>query len=58
MMLVVKAYDMKGKETLLNQVFADIGPAIPKKYFSIKSEVDKLAADKGILLDLEFQDLG
>lgn len=56
MMLVVKAYDINGKETLLNQVFADIGPAIPKKYFSIKSEVDKLAADKGIFLDLEFQD--
>jgi len=56
MMLVVKAYDMNGHETLLNQVFADIGPTIPKKYFSIKEQVDKLAADKGIFLDLEFQD--
>jgi hypothetical protein len=56
MMLIVKAYDMDGKETTLTQVFADIGPTLAKKYLSIKKEVDKLAADKGIFLDLEFQD--
>lgn len=56
MMLIVKAYDMNGKESLLNQVFADIGPTMSKKYFSLKNEVEKLAADKGIFLDLEFQD--
>jgi len=56
MMLVVKAYDMDGKEMVINQVYADIGPTLAKKYFSIKNEVDKLAADKGVFLDLEFQD--
>ncbi len=53
MMLVAKTYSMTGEEKVLTQVFADIGPTIPKKYFSIKNEVDKLAADKGIFLDLE-----
>lgn len=53
MMLVVKTYSITGEEKLLTQVFADIGPTISKKYFSIKDEVDKLAADKGIFLDLE-----
>ena len=57
LMLVVKAFTVDGKETLLNQVFADIGPTMARKYFSIKEEVDKLAAASGIFLDLELLNL-
>jgi hypothetical protein len=56
MMLVVKAIDMDGKEVTLNQVFADIGPTMYKRYFSIKDEVDKLAAKEGIFLELQLLD--
>ena len=56
MMLVVKAYSMSGKETLLDQVFADIGPTTTKKFYSLKNEVDKLAAKEGLFLDLELLD--
>jgi mannosylglycoprotein endo-beta-mannosidase len=56
MMLVVKTYTMSGQETLLTQAFVDIGPTAAKKFFSIKGEVDKLAAKEGIFLDLELLD--
>jgi mannosylglycoprotein endo-beta-mannosidase len=56
MMLAVKTYSMTGQETLLTQVFADIGPTLAKKYLSIKEEVDKLAAKEGVFLDLELLD--
>ena len=56
MMLVVKTYDMNGQETLLSQAFVDIGPTSAKKFFSVKREVDKLAAKEGLFLDLELLD--
>lgn len=56
MMLVVKTYDMAGKENLLTQVFADIGPTTSKRYFSIKNEIDKLAANEGVFLSLQLLD--
>jgi hypothetical protein len=56
MMLVVKAYSITGQETLLTQVFADIGPTLAKKYLSLKQEVDNLAATEGLFLDLELLD--
>ncbi|HJP64198.1 MAG TPA: glycoside hydrolase family 2 TIM barrel-domain containing protein, partial [Mucilaginibacter sp.] len=56
MMLVVKTYDITGKEHLLTQVFADIGPTTAKRYFSIKNEIDKAAAEEGIFLSLQLLD--
>ncbi|MFB9841703.1 glycoside hydrolase family 2 protein [Mucilaginibacter ginsenosidivorans] len=56
MMLVVKTYDMAGRENLLTQVFADIGPTTSKRYFSIKSEIDKIAAKEGVFLSLQLLD--
>jgi hypothetical protein len=56
MMMVVKTYDMNGKETLLNQVFADIGATTTKKYFSIKRTIDEMAAREGIFLSLQLLD--
>jgi hypothetical protein len=51
-MLVAKAYDMKGKDILLTQVFSEIEPTQSKKYLSLKHRVDELAKDKGVFLSL------
>jgi hypothetical protein len=56
MMLVVKAYDMAGKDSLLTQVFVDIGPTTTKKYLSLKTVVDELAAKEGIFLSMQLLD--
>jgi mannosylglycoprotein endo-beta-mannosidase len=40
------------KEKLLTQVFADINATTVKKYFSVKSTVDKLAAKEGVFLSI------
>src|SRR5579859_5362855 len=48
MMLVVKTYDMTGKDSLITQVFADIGATTVKKYFSIKKEIEEIAGKDGI----------
>ncbi|WP_295721144.1 glycoside hydrolase family 2 TIM barrel-domain containing protein [Mucilaginibacter sp.] len=56
MMMVVKTYDMQGKENLLTQVFADINANTVKKYFSVKGAVDKLAAKEGVFLSLQLLD--
>jgi mannosylglycoprotein endo-beta-mannosidase len=56
MMMVVKAYDMAGKDTMLTQVISDVTPTTTKRYFSIKDDLDKLAKDKGAFVDLELLD--
>jgi mannosylglycoprotein endo-beta-mannosidase len=52
MMLQVKLVDMKGKETLVTQVFSDIGPTTVKKYLSVKPELKKAAKEEGLFLVL------
>ena len=56
MMMVVKAYDMAGRDTVLTQVISDVTPTTTKRYFSIKDDLDKLAKDKGAFVDLELLD--
>jgi mannosylglycoprotein endo-beta-mannosidase len=56
MMMVVKAFDIAGKDKLLTQVFVDIGPTTTKKYFSIKKRIDKLRAKEGVFLSLQVLD--
>lgn len=56
MMLVVKAWDMAGKDSLLTQVFIDIGPTTTKSYFSIKKTLDELGAKEGVFLSLQVLD--
>jgi len=56
MMMVIKTYDMEGKENLITQVFADINANTVKKYLSVKSTVDKLAAKEGVFLSLQLLD--
>ena len=56
MMMVVKAYDMAGKSTVLTQVISDVTATTTKRYFSIKDDLDKLAKDKGVFVELELLD--
>ncbi|WP_295667761.1 glycoside hydrolase family 2 TIM barrel-domain containing protein [uncultured Mucilaginibacter sp.] len=56
MMLVVKTFDMTGKDSLLTQVFADIGATTTKRYFSIKKTIDEMSAREGIFLLLQLLD--
>lgn len=56
MMMVVKTFDMNGKDSLLTQVFADIGPTTTKRYFSIKKTLDEMAAKEGVFLSLQLLD--
>jgi hypothetical protein len=56
MMLQVKLIDMKGKETLVTQVFSEVGPTIAKKYLSIKRELKKAGKEEGVFLVLRLLD--
>jgi mannosylglycoprotein endo-beta-mannosidase len=56
MMLVVKAFDMDGKEKLLTQVFVDIVPSSTKKILSVKKAMDEMAANEGGFLSLQLLD--
>ncbi|WP_235854014.1 glycoside hydrolase family 2 protein [Mucilaginibacter terrenus] len=56
MMLVVKAYDMAGKEKLITQVFCDIVPASTKRVLSVKNAMDQMAAKEGAFLSLQLLD--
>ncbi|MFT3934280.1 MAG: glycoside hydrolase family 2 TIM barrel-domain containing protein [Chitinophagaceae bacterium] len=47
MMLQVKLFDMKGKETNVTEVFSEIGPTLSKKYLGIQRELKRIAANEG-----------
>ena len=53
MMLVVKAYDIEGNESLITQVFVDIVASSTKKLLSIKKELNKISAKQGGFLSLQ-----
>ncbi|HEK22341.1 glycoside hydrolase family 2 protein [Mucilaginibacter sp.] len=55
-MLVVKATDMGGKDSLITQVFVDIVPSSTKNILSVKEMMDKLAAKEGAFLTLQLFD--
>ncbi|WP_442591067.1 glycoside hydrolase family 2 protein [Pedobacter sp. AW31-3R] len=56
-MLVAKAYDMAGKETMLTQVFCFMDPSSNKKILSLKKKMDELSAEKGSFLSLQLLDV-
>lgn len=56
MMLVVKAYDMAGKEKLITQVFCDIVPTDTKRVMSVKAVMDEMASKEGAFLSLQLLD--
>jgi mannosylglycoprotein endo-beta-mannosidase len=55
-MLVVKAYNMDGKDSLLSQVFVDIVPTSTKRILSVKKIINELAAKEGAFLSLKLLD--
>lgn len=57
LMLVVKTYDMSGKEKQITQVFEEILPSSVKGFVPIKSGVDKLTKEEGLFLSLQLLDL-
>ncbi|MFD2572794.1 glycoside hydrolase family 2 TIM barrel-domain containing protein [Spirosoma soli] len=57
MMMVVKVYDMAGKDSTLTQVFSEIGPTLIRPYIPIGKALKPLAKDKGLFLSLRLLDL-
>lgn len=57
LMMVVKGYDMQGKETVLTQVVTQIEPQMPKPVLFINHAVKKLAAKEGMFLCLQLLDM-
>jgi mannosylglycoprotein endo-beta-mannosidase len=55
-MLVIKAYDMAGRDSLLTQVFVDIVPTATKKILSVKKIIDEISAKEGVFLSLQLLD--
>jgi len=57
MMLVVKTYDMTGKEKVLAQVFEEMLPTTVKGFLPMKKQIDELAKEDGVFLSLQLIDL-
>jgi len=57
LMLVIKTYDMNGKDSLLSQVFVGVEPTTSKKFLALKSIVSALRKEKGVFLSLQLLDL-
>ncbi|WP_028295402.1 glycoside hydrolase family 2 protein [Olivibacter sitiensis] len=53
LMLLVKAFDMSGKETKLVQVFCYLEPSTVKPVLSLKKQIEELASEKGLFLQLQ-----
>ncbi|HWV74062.1 MAG TPA: glycoside hydrolase family 2 TIM barrel-domain containing protein, partial [Pseudosphingobacterium sp.] len=52
-MLVVKAYDMQGKEYPLTQVFAFMEPSSVKRILSLKDRISELSEKEGLFLSVK-----
>lgn len=57
LMMVVKAFDMQGKETLLTQVITQIEPQMPKPVLFLSRAIKKLASKEGMFLCLQLLDM-
>ena len=55
-MLVVRFYDLNGKDSFVTQVFTYIEPSSVKRILSVKDMAGKLAKDKGAFLSLQLLD--
>jgi mannosylglycoprotein endo-beta-mannosidase len=56
MMLVVKTYDIAGREKLITQVFEEILPTSVKGFLPLKKEITDLAKEEGVFLSLQLLD--
>lgn len=52
LMLELKAYDMQGRDSLLTQVFVEVGPTTVQKFMNMKPLLDKLREKQGIFFSL------
>ena len=55
-MLVAKAFDMSGRDSLLTQTFIMVGPSSIQKISSLKNAVDALRRKEGVFLQLQLLD--
>ncbi|WP_345947633.1 glycoside hydrolase family 2 TIM barrel-domain containing protein [Mucilaginibacter sp. PAMB04274] len=55
-MLVIKTYDITGKEKLFTSIFAYVGPSSVQKISSVKKEIEVMAKNHGGFLHLELFD--
>jgi mannosylglycoprotein endo-beta-mannosidase len=53
MMLVVKFYEISGKDSFVTQVFTYVEPSSVKPILSVKELMNKLAKDNGVFLSLQ-----
>ncbi|ANH84019.1 glycosyl hydrolase [Niabella ginsenosidivorans] len=56
LMLVVKTYDMQGKEHLITQVFCEAIPQNSKRIFSLNSALSRVAKQEGTFLAIQLLD--
>ncbi|MEI3800277.1 MULTISPECIES: glycoside hydrolase family 2 protein [unclassified Chitinophaga] len=52
LMLELKTYDMQGNDSLLTQVFVEVGPTTVQKFMNMKPLLDKLKAQQGLFFSL------
>lgn len=52
LMLELKTYDMQGHDSLLTQVFVEVGPTMVQKFMNMKPLLDKLKEQQGIFFSL------
>ncbi|QJD79753.1 glycoside hydrolase family 2 protein [Spirosoma rhododendri] len=57
MMMVIKVYDMAGRDTTLTQVFSEIGPTLVRPYVPINRAIRNLTRANGAFLNLQLLDL-
>jgi len=56
LMVVIKAYDIAGNETLIDQTIAYMEPSMSKKIQSVKEKTDEIFREKGGFLYLQLLD--
>ncbi|WP_300596859.1 glycoside hydrolase family 2 TIM barrel-domain containing protein [Niabella sp.] len=56
LMLVIKAFNMEGKEHLITQVFCEAIPQNAKRIMSVKEAIKKMGAAEGLFLTIQLLD--
>ncbi|MCJ8209826.1 glycosyl hydrolase [Mucilaginibacter sp. RS28] len=57
LMLIVRATDMNGRDSLLTQIFVEAAPSSMKNFLPMKAAVDKFAKEEGVFLTLQIKDV-
>jgi len=55
-MLEVKAFDMKGKETTLGSLLVELSPTSVQKYFPVNDKLEKLRKEEGVFMVARLMD--